>query len=159
MAMTTNNGARPKKRRQRRRTYTKRFELWLTAKQFEMVTEAREVFLRETGRSVSLSDIVRSAVEDGCAKLSAAARGDKVTSPVAGGAVSDEVLARFTDEIEETRTQVRRIGHNVNTMTKVAHTTGEVPADLREVRAQLDALQERLSGIEDAVRLSGDDDG
>lgn len=158
MAMTTKDEAQPK-RRQRRRTYTKRFELWLTAKQFEMVTEAREVFLRETGRSVSLSDIVRSAVEDGCAKLSAAVRGDNVTSPVAGGAVSDEVLARFTDEIEETRTQVRRIGHNVNAMTKVAHTTGEVPADLREVRAQLDALQERLSGIEDAVRLSGDDDG
>ena len=157
MAMTTNDEAQPK-RRQRRRTYAKRIELRLTEKQLEMVTEAREVFRRETGRSVSLSDIVRNAVEDGCAKLSAAARGDNVTSPVAGGAVSDEVLARFTDEIEETRTQVRRIGHNVNAMTKVAHTTGEVPADLREVRAQLDALQERLSGIEDAVRLSGDDD-
>lgn len=159
MAMTTNDGAQPKKRRRRRSTYPNRFEVKLTDKQLEMVTEAQEVSLRATGRKVSLSDIVRNAVEDGCAKLSAAVRGDNATSPVAGGAVSDEVLARFTDEIEETRTQVRRIGHNVNAMTKVAHTTGEVPADLREVRAQLDALQERLNGIEDAVRLSGDDDG
>src|SRR5699024_12695560 len=66
---------------------------------------------------------------------------------------------RVVAEMEQTRSQVRRVGINVNAMTKVAHSSGEVPSDLADVRAQLDAVMPRLDGMEGALMNADGDDG
>lgn len=154
--MDTADEAQPKGKRGRRRTYAKRMHLMLTDEQLDLVAEARRVYGEQTGRIVSASDIVRSAVEDGCKKLAAQASAAVTAS---GCGFDSQSVDRVVTEIEETRGQIRRVGINVNAMTKIAHGSGEVPSDLAEVRTQLDAVMRRLDGIEDAFIHADDDDG
>ena len=154
--MNTADEAQPKRKRGRRRTYAKRTHLMLTDEQLDLVADARRVYQEQTGRSVSASDIMRNALEDGCKKLAA-----QVSAPATAsvGGIDSRSVDRVVAEIEQTRSQVRRVGINVNAMTKVAHSSGEVPSDLVDVRAQLDAVMRRLDGIEDALMNADDDDG
>lgn len=60
------------------------------------------------------------------------------------------------DGVQELRTEMRKVGHNVNQMAKVAHQTGQVTGDLDDVKRQLEAIDGRL--VELAGRIAGVDD-
>src|SRR5699024_4008784 len=153
--MNTADEAQPKRKRGRRRAHAKRTHLMLTDEQLDLVADARRGYEEQTGRSVSASDIMRNALEDGCRKLHAQVGAPDTSS---AGGTDSRSFDRVGAEIEQARSQGRRVGISVNAMTKVAHSSGEVPSDLADVRAQLDAVMRRLDGIEDALMNAEDDD-
>lgn len=148
--MTRNDEAKPKQTRRRRATYVKRIEFRITDAQLDVATRARDAAVETTGRKITLSDIARAAFEDGCKSIIKAVQSTPARSGTADVRAS-EALERFTDEMQGLRTEIRRVGHNVNTMTKVANRTGMVSDDLEDVKAQLDMLDGRLVRIAEAA--------
>ena len=138
--VTMPDEAQPRRRGGRRAIYPKRVEL--------RMTRASEA----TGRTVTVSDIIREAVEDGCRRL---AREQAQASARRGGA-DPGVVDGLIDDVQELRTEMRKVGHNVNQMAKVAHLTGQVTGDLDDVKRQLEAIDGRL--VELAGRIAGVDD-
>lgn len=162
--MTGNDEAKPKRTRRRRRTYAKRVELRLTEQQLDFITEARAAATEATGRNVSLSDVIRSAVEDGCKSIVDAMRS---VPPRSGDRdrVADAIEG-FAEEQRQLRRDLRVMGNNVNQIAKVANASGEievgVSATLEEVKARLNEMDGRLVRIARATHehstWSGDDD-
>lgn len=162
--MTGNDEAKPKRTRRRRRTFAKRVELRLTEQQLDFVTEARAAATEATGRNVSLSDVIRSAVEDGCRSIVGAMR----SVPPRGGdrdRVAD-AIEEFAEEQRQLRRDLRVMGNNVNQIAKHANASGGLEDGvvdmLEEVRARLNEMDGRLVRIARATHehstWSGDDD-
>lgn len=151
--MTGRDEAQPKQPRRRRKVFPKRVELRMTQESFDAAVRAAQQLSAAEGRTFTVSDIIRDAVEDGCERLAQEmARGS-------GGGVGwpMDILDAVIDGVQEVRTDARRIGHNVNQIAKVGNTTGHVPADLAETRealADLDAkvlaLMAMLAGVDEA---------
>lgn len=163
--MAGNDEAKPKRTRRRRRTYAKRVELRLTEQQLDFITEARAAATETTGRKVSLSDVIRTAVEDGCASIVDAMR----SVPPSGGdrdRVADAIEG-FAEEQRQLRRDLRIMGNNVNQIAKHANASGGledgVSATLEEVKAQLNEMDGRLVRIARATHERStwqvDDDG
>ena len=55
----------------------------------------------------------------------------------------DEAAAR----LQEVRTEVRRVGHNVNQVARVANESGSVPEGLAEAQAELSYIGELLVAL------------
>lgn len=162
--MTGNDEAQPKRTRRRRRTFAKRVELRLTDRQLDFITEARAAATEATGRNVSLSDVIRSAVDDGCKSIVDAMR----SVPPRGGdrdRVAD-AIEEFAEEQRQLRRDLRVMGHNVNQIAKHANASGGledgVVDTLEEVKARLNEMDGRLVRIARATHehstWSGDDD-
>lgn len=157
--MTMDDEAQPKRTRKRRRTYAKRVELRLTESQLDLAKRARSAAIESAGRNVTLSEIVRSSIDDGCKSIIKSMR----TAPArsgADGARLEEAFTALTDEIQAIRSEVRRVGHNVNAMAKIAHATGRADGDLSEVKEQLAAIDARLleAATTAVTHMAGDDD-
>ncbi|WP_422114727.1 hypothetical protein [Brachybacterium sp. UNK5269] len=158
--MTMGDEAQPKRPRNRRRTYAKRIELRLTETQLDLVERARSTATEAAGRNVTLSEVVRSSVEDGCKAIIKAMRGTPAPAGVDGERLAESFTA-LTEELQGIRGALRPIGHNVNAMARVAHTTGIADGDLAEVKQQLSDIDARLVvAATAALNLSeGDTDG
>lgn len=154
--MTERGEAKPKQRRRRRSTFPKRVELRMTESQFDLVVSRAAEATERLGRTVTFSDIIRDAVEDGCRRLgrslqrSTTSVGDRLA-----GLLSPAAADRLLDELQQVRGEVRRIGHNVNQMAKVAHASGQVPDELATVKDELAALDASLVVL--ATRVAGVD--
>lgn len=150
--VTMPDEAQPRRRGGRRAICPKRVELRMTQSSFDLAEESAKRASEATGRAVTVSDIIREAVEDGCRRL---AREQAQASTRRGGADPD-VVDGLIDDVLELRTEMRKVGHNVNQMAKVAHQTGQVTGDLDDVKRQLEAIDGRL--VELAGRIAGVDD-
>lgn len=135
--------AAPKRQRRRNRTFTKRVEFRLTADQLDTANEACELASVARGKPVTLASILRASLLDGCEEMIASLQRSSRGSALLDDGLMDDILEAFQD----VRTEVRRIGHNVNQLTKVANATGEIPDDLRRAREDLDATTLNLARL------------
>ncbi|GAA1146824.1 hypothetical protein GCM10009672_18230 [Nesterenkonia lutea] len=136
--MTIADEAQPKKARRRRATFPKRLELRVTDAQLALALSAREAAEERTGRKVTLSEVHRSALTDGCRSL--------ISGPAPSTEVSIQALAVLDGVAEEMRLvrgDLRRIGHNANQLAVRAHHTGVV-GDVKDLLRQLVILDRRL---------------
>ena len=149
--MTTKpDEAQPRRRGGRRAIYPKRVELRMTQESFDLAEESAKRATEATGRTVTVSDVIRAAVTDGCARLAR-----EQAQPVAPSSVEPWMLDALVEGITELRTEARRIGHNVNQQTRVAHATGQPTDDLDEVKAQLAAIDAKFMRL--AATIAGVD--
>lgn len=149
--MTMHDEAQPRRRGGRRAIYPKRVELRMTQSSFDLAAEAAQRVKEATGRPVTVSDIIREAVDDGCRRLAR----EQAQAPAREGGVEDWMVDGLIDGIQDLRTQTRKIGHNVNQMAKVAHQAGQAPDDLDELKTQLEGIDDKLKAI--AATIAGVD--
>lgn len=137
----------------RPREFDKRVPVMLSEAQLSLIEDAKRQYKEATGVTVTTSELVRSALEDGCTTL--VKRADVVQEREARLGTKD-VRALMT-ELQEIRSQVRRVGVNVNELTKLAHRTGRTPADLDGAREQLESMSAALVALERSAFGGGDD--
>ena len=139
--MTGADEAKPKRTRNRRSTYATRREVRLTEEHLAVVEQAIAAAAAR-GRRITLSSILRAALVDGCQSMIAAMG---LGLPSAGEASRAAAAADgLAEELRLLRTDLRRLGNNVNQLTHIAHQTGRLSADLTAVRAAIDQLDARL---------------
>lgn len=144
--MTTTTNA--KRGRRRQQTYPRRLELRMTSEQFELASTAAIEASERLGRSVTVSDVVRASIEDGCAGLAVA-----MSRPTTSDGASDDALAILGERIQAMREELRRIGVNANQLAKVANVSGQVPSDLDTIAAALSSMNAEL--VSAAARAYG----
>lgn len=132
--------APPNRQRKRSRTFAKRVEFRLTDEQFDTANEARELASAAQGREVTLSSVLRASLLDGCEQMIKSLQ----RAHNGGGAVDTALLDRVLAELQDVRTQVRRVGHNVNQIAAVANASGHVPDGLVDVQQELSAISGQL---------------
>ena len=130
----------PKRPRKRSRTFAKRVEFRLTGEQLDTANEARELASVAQGREVTLASVLRASLMDGCEQMIASLQ----RAQNGGGAVDSAALDRVLAELQQVRTEVRRVGHNVNQIAAVANASGQVPDGLVGVQQELAALSGQL---------------
>jgi hypothetical protein len=89
-----------------------------------------------------LSSILRAALMDGCQSMIAAMELGLPSDGEAGRAAA--AADGLAEELRLLRTDLRRLGNNVNQLTHIAHQTGRLSADLTAVRVAIDQLDARL---------------
>lgn len=148
--MTKDDEAQPKQTRRRRSTYAKRVEFRLTEAQLDLAEEARKASSAAAGRNVTLSNIVRAALMDGCKTIVRAVS----SAPAIGGADRErvaEALDGFAEELRLLRADVNGMKNNVNQVAKKANAAGsptpEQFAELRAHAAALVAVDQRLGAL------------
>ena len=150
--VTMPDEAQPRRRGGRRAIYPKRVELRMTQSSFDLAEESATGARAARGRAVTVSAITRDAGADGGGGLARA----QPQAPARRGGADPDVVDGLIDGVQELRTEMRKVGHNVNQMAKVAHQTGQVTGDLDDVKRQLEAIDGRL--VELAGRIAGVDD-
>ena len=146
VTMTMTDSAKPKKARRRNRTYAKRVEVRLTEHQLKTLDSLSEASRARGGRALTLSEVLRAALDDGCETIADAFR----SQPSMDGEESRRLASSFdgaADELCQVKTQVRRIGNSLNQMARVGNQTGSVPDGLSGTRAQLARIDERLLAL------------
>lgn len=146
--MTMRVEAQPRQQRRRRVIYPKRVELRMTEGQFDAAEEAAQRATTAIGRTVTLSDIIREAVDDGCRRLAR-----EQSAPRRRAGVDAAAVDGLVDALEELRIEVRRIGLNVNQLARVAHQAGQVTGDLDDIKEQLAGIDGHVVSME--ARLVG----
>lgn len=133
-ASTTKSG----RARRQRTIFSKRLELRLTERQFRLASETAKRLSEIRDKKVTVSDYLRMLIEDGGKGL---IQGLERVSHAPAGILSQADVDRIVAALQEVRDEVRRVGHNVNQMTKVAHQSGQVADDL-------DGVKQALAGID-----------
>ena len=143
--MTKADEPQAKRTRKRSTTYAKRVELRLTEEQFDQIHALSEVSRAKGGSTLSLSELVRASLDDGCERIAAAIA---ARPAIEGGAVRlTEAFDEAADHLQQVRTEVRRIGHNVNQIARAANESGSVPEGLAEAQAELAHIGELLVAL------------
>ena len=144
--MTKDDEPQAKRTRKRSTAYAKRVELRLTEEQFDQIHALSEASRAKGGSTLSLSALVRASLDDGCEKIAAAI--------AARPAIEGDAAVRLTeafdeaaDHLQQVRTEVRRIGHNVNQIARVANESGVVPEGLAEAQAELSYIGKLLVAL------------
>lgn len=140
--MTGPGEAKPKRARNRRRTYAKRVDFRLTEEQLEIVARALTA-ASARGRSATLSSILRASLMDGCRSIIGAVEQAPLSS-AEDAATAAQAIDDLAEELRLLRTDLRRLGNNVNQLTHIAHQTGRLSADLSAVRGAIDQFDARL---------------
>ena len=143
--MTKADEPQAKRTRKRSTSYAKRVELRLTEEQFDQIHALSEASRAKVGSTLSLSELLRASLDDGCEKIAAviAAR-----PAIEGGAVClTEAFDEAADHLQQVRTEVRRIGHNINQIARVANESGVVPEGLAEAQTELSYIRELLVAL------------
>lgn len=138
--MTVDSAKRDRTRRQRT-VFSKRLELRLTQALFESASETAQRLSEIRGRKVTVSDYIRMLIEDGGRGL---IQGLERARRAPAGTMNQADADRVVAALQEVRDEVRRLGHNVNQMTKVANQSGEIPEDLDEVKQALNTIDEHV---------------
>ena len=138
--MTERDEAKPRQRRNRRTIYPKRFVLRTTEEQYELVTNSAAAASATTGREVTHSEIVREAIDDGCARL---AREMQRARPTEGGVTREQVIA-LGEAVEKAGGQIRRLGVNVDQIAAKANATGVVVDSLADVKEELRLIRAEM---------------
>ena len=149
--MTMHDEAQPRRRGGRRAIYPKRVELRMTQSSFDLAEESAKRATEATGRPITVSDIIREAVDDGCRRLAR----EKAQPMTQRGGVEPWMVDALIDGIQDLRTEARKIGHNVNQQTRLANQTGHPTDDLDDVKAQLEAIDGKLVKL--AAVMAGED--
>lgn len=134
--MTGRDEAQPKQPRRGRTVYPKRVELRMTQESFDATELSAQRLSEVRGERITVSDIIRDAVDDGCERL--ARELDRGSAGGTGWPM--EILDGFLDGVQDVRTEIRRIGHNVNQVAKVGNASGQI--DVEEHRANMEQLAE-----------------
>lgn len=144
----TDEAEKPKQTRRRRASFPNRIELRVNDAQLDLAERSRSAASVRLGREVSLSELHRSALEDGCKSLIEAIE----NRPAVDAGSQQQVTASldsFADEMRLLRDEIRRIGHNANQLTRYAHT--------KEEMVQLDGVLEALESIDERlVQVAGE---
>jgi hypothetical protein len=135
-----------KRTRKRSTSYAKRVELRLTEEQFDQIHALSEESRAKGGSTLSLSELVRASLDDGCEKIAAAIAARPALSDDDRGRLI-EAFDEAVDHLQQVRTDVRRVGHNVNQIARVANESGSVPERLTEVQAELVYIRELLVAL------------
>ena len=145
--MTKADEPQAKRTRKRSTSYAKRVELRLTEEQFDRVHALSEESRAKGGRALSLSELLRASLDDGCERIAAAI----AARPSVGDGEAAVRLTEAFDEaaarLQEVRTDVRRVGHNVNQIARVANESGDVPRWLPSAQLSLDYIDKLLVAL------------
>lgn len=139
--MPKDDEAQPKRTRRRRTTYPKRVELRMTDEGYALAESSAARLSEDTGRTITVSDVIRAAVDDGCKAL-ARTQERAASTPASGPSI--EQLDAVVAAMQEVRDEVRRLGQNVNQIARVTHSTGAVPDGLTDTAKALAALDQRV---------------
>ena len=144
--MTKADEPQAKRTRKRSTAYAKRVELRLTEEQFDRIHALSKESRAKGGSTLSLSELVRASLDDGCEKI-AAAIAARPAIEGAGAVRLTEAFDQASDHLQQVRTDVRRIGHNVNQVARVANESGVVPEGLAEAQTELSYIRELLVAL------------
>ncbi|MDK9294497.1 MobC family plasmid mobilization relaxosome protein [Propionibacterium freudenreichii] len=145
--MTTDDEPQAKRTRKRTATYAKRVELRLTEEQFDQIHALSEASRAKGGSTLSLSALVRASLDDGCEKIAAAIASRPAIGDGEAAVRLTEAFDQAADHLQQVRTDVRRIGHNVNQVARVANESGVVPEGLAEAQTELSYIRELLVAL------------
>ena len=145
--MTKDDEPQAKRTRKRSITYAKRVELRLTEEQFDQIHALSEASRAEGDRALSLSELLRASLDDGCEKIAAAIAARPAIGDGEAAVRLTEAFDEATDHLQQVRTEVRRIGHNVNQIARAANESGSVPEGLAEAQAELAHIGELLVAL------------
>ena len=145
--MTKDDEPQAKRTRKRSTSYAKRVELRLTEEQFDSVHALSEASRAKVGRALSLSELLRASLDDGCEKIAAAIASRPAIGDGEAAVRLTEAFDEAADHLQQVRTEVRRIGHNVNQIARVANESGSVPEGLSEAQAELAYIGELLVAL------------
>ena len=132
----------------RRTEYPHRITVRLTEDEFTQLEVIRQALNRGVRRRVSTSDALRAVIVNEASELASL---PEVTTSGKDWAKQRVALDGAMEALESVRTQVRRIGTNVNQLTRLAHSTGAMPVGLSETARALNTLTRRLDAIEDGL--------
>ena len=146
--MTKDDEPQAKRTRKRSTAYAKRVELRLTEEQFDQIHALSEESRAKGGSTLSLSALVRASLDDGCEKIAAAIASRPAVEYSGDAAVRlTEAFDQAADHLQQVRTDVRRISHNVNQVARVANESGVVPEGLAEAQTELSYIRELLVAL------------
>lgn len=146
--MTKDDEPQAKRTRKRTATYAKRVELRLTEEQFDSVHALSEASRAKGERALSLSELLRASLDDGCKRIAAAIAARPSVGDGGDAAVRlTEAFDQAADHLQQVRTEVRRIGHNINQIARVANESGVVPEGLAEAQTELAHIRELLFAL------------
>ena len=145
--MTKADEPQAKRTRKRSTTYAKRVELRLTEEQFDSVHALSEASRAKGGRALSLSELLRASLDDGCKTIAAAIASRPAIGDGEAAVRLTEAFDEAADHLQQVRTEVRRIGHNVNQIARAANESGSVPEGLAEAQAELAHIGELLVAL------------
>lgn len=145
--MTKDDEPQAKRTRKRTATYAKRVELRLTEEQFDRIHMQSEASRAEGDRALSLSELLRASLDDGCEKIAAAIASRPAIGDGEAAVRLTEAFDQAADHLQQVRTDIRRIGHNVNQIARVSNESGVVPEGLSEAQAELSYIRELLVAL------------
>ena len=145
--MTKADEPQAKRTRKRSTTYAKRVELRLTEEQFDQIHALSEASRAKGDRALSLSALVRASLDDGCERIAAAIASRPAIGDGEAAVRLTEAFDQAADHLQQVRTDVRRIGHNVNQVARVANESGVVPEGLAEAQTELSYIRELLVAL------------
>lgn len=145
--MTTDDEPQAKRTRKRTATYAKRVELRLTEEQFDQIHALSEASRAKGGSTLSLSALVRASLDDGCERIAAAIASRPAIGDGEAAVRLTEAFDQAADHLQQVRTDVRRIGHNVNQVARVSNESGVVPEGLAEAQTELSYIRELLVAL------------
>lgn len=145
--MTKADEPQAKRTRKRSTSYAKRVELRLTQEQFDQIHALSEESRAKGGSTLSLSALVRASLDDGCERIAAAIASRPAIEDGEAAVRLTEAFDQAADHLQQVRTDVRRIGHNVNQVARVANESGVVPEGLAEAQAELAYIGELLVAL------------
>ena len=145
--MTKDDEPQAKRTRKRSTTYAKRVELRLTEEQFDQIHALSEESRAKGGSTLSLSALVRASLDDGCEKIAAAIASRPAIEDGEVAVRLTEAFDQAADHLQQVRTEVRRIGHNVNQIARAVNESGVVPEGLAEAQAELSYIRELLVAL------------
>ena len=145
--MTKDDEPQAKRTRKRTATYAKRVELRLTEEQFDQIHALSEASRAKGGSTLSLSALVRASLDDGCERIAAAIASRPAIGDGEAAVRLTEAFDQAADHLQQVRTDVRRIGHNVNQVARVANEYGVVPEGLAEAQTELSYIRELLVAL------------
>ena len=145
--MTQTDETQSKKTRRRRTTYAKRLELRISDSERKYIEQLIEVFDAQTGNRLTLSEAVRMSIRNGGQQIEDAAKRALSPSSAHNTGRTVEALEEFAEELRLTRTEVRRIGHNLNQIAHWANAEQRAPEGLHDAQRVLKDIDERLVTI------------
>jgi hypothetical protein len=145
--VTKDDEPQAKRTRKRTATYAKRVELRLTEEQFDQIHALSEASRAKGGSTLSLSALVRASLDDGCERIAAAIASRPAIGDGEAAVRLTEAFDQAADHLQQVRTDVRRIGHNVNQVARVANESGVVPEGLAEAQTELSYIRELLVAL------------